>query len=80
MSDGNGEKTVDAQHEQFKRGIIGFYVSCTVVGTAAAVAAVSFIVFGEEEGTSIVAPVACVVTVVASFLTWHFLRISRREV
>jgi hypothetical protein len=65
--------------DPFRRGLAGFYVSCTAVGLFAAVAAVAWIVFPHVGGASAVATVACVLAVVAAVLTWYFLGVSRRE-
>ena len=65
------------QDTTFRKGLIGFYASCTVVGTASAVAAVCWIVFSQDPGLAIVAWVACAIAAVFSVLTWYFLRLSR---
>lgn len=64
----------------FQVGLIGFYVSCTAVGIAVAVAAVAWIVFGHVAAATVVGTVASIVAVIASVLCWHFLRVARREV
>jgi hypothetical protein len=64
---------------RFRIGVIGFYAACTVVGVAAAIAAMAWIVFPDQPGMETVGTVAAIATVGAGVASWYFLAISRRE-
>ncbi len=64
---------------RFKTGVIGFYVACTMVGVAAAVAAMAWIVFPDSPGMLTVGSVAAVLTIVSGVASWYYLAVSRRE-
>ena len=69
----------EEDHTRFNLALLGFYVSCTVVGVAVTVAAAALIVFAESEHSTVVAVISIVVTVVASVATWLTLRAARGE-
>src|SRR5690606_6666567 len=63
----------DAQ--QFRTGLIGYYLTMTAFGVAAAVAACCWMFAAVLPAT-----IATVAAVVSGAFSWHYLRISRGEV
>jgi hypothetical protein len=70
----------DTQHTAPIDGaVIGFYVSSTVMGVAAAAATVCLIVFGDRPGSGLIATIAIAALLLSTVASWWFLRRSRRQ-
>jgi len=61
------------------RGLIGFYIACTVFGIAITVTAVAWIVFPTMPGSDGIGWLGLVVCALTAAATWHYLGVMRRE-
>jgi hypothetical protein len=61
------------------RGLVGFYVACTVFGVAITITAVAWIVFPTVPGAAGIGWFGVALCVLAAAATWHYLGVTRRE-
>lgn len=73
------EPSFEGEKTTLNGALIGFYVCCTIVGIAAAVSAAAWIVFPAYSWADTAGIVGVVLIAVCSVLSWHFLRVARRE-
>jgi hypothetical protein len=69
----------EREQTHWSPGLIGFYVSCASVSLGAAVASVSFLTFGDREGTGKFGAVGIGMIVLGAAGALFSLRKARKE-